>query len=172
MTLFPLHRRQLLHTLALFAAPALLPTAVRAHGDSHASGSREVVREQKPWGIAAAPAEARRRIDIRMDDKMRFTPSHIEVREGETVRLRISNRGQLLHELVIGTREELQAHAELMKKHPGMEHDEPYMAHVNGGQRGDITWTFNRPGDFEFACLIASHFEAGMRGTIRVTPKS
>jgi uncharacterized cupredoxin-like copper-binding protein len=172
MTALPLHRRQLLHTLALLAAPALLPTAVRAHGDRHAGGPREVVREQKPWGIAAAPAEATRTIQIRMDDKMRFTPAHLDLREGETVRLRIANRGKLLHELVIGTREELQAHAELMKKHPGMEHDEPYMVHVNAGKRGEITWTFNRPGDFEFACLIAGHFEAGMRGTIRVNPKS
>ena len=172
MTPCLLHRRKLLHTLALLAAPALLPATVRAHGDRHAGGMREVVREQKPWGIAAAPAEATRTIQIRMDDKMRFTPAHINVREGETVRLRIANRGKLLHELVIGTREELQAHAELMKKHPGMEHDEPYMAHVNAGKRGEITWTFNRPGDFEFACLIAGHFEAGMRGTIRVNPKS
>ena len=172
MTALPLHRRQLLRTLALLATPVLLPATVRAHGDSHAGGPREVVREQKPWGIAAAPAEATRTIQIRMDDKMRFTPAHINVREGETVRLRIANRGKLLHELVIGTREELHAHAELMKKHPGMEHDEPYMAHVNAGKRGEITWTFNRPGDFEFACLIAGHFEAGMRGTIRVNPKS
>ncbi|WP_066262252.1 cupredoxin domain-containing protein [Hydrogenophaga flava] len=161
-----------MQTLALLAAPALFPATVRAHGDIHAGGPREVVREQKPWGIAAAPTEATRTIEIRMDDKMRFTPAHLDVREGETVRLRITNRGKLLHELVVGTREELQAHAELMKKHPGMEHDEPYMAHVNAGQRGEITWTFNRPGDFEFACLIAGHFEAGMRGTIRVSPKS
>ena len=131
----------------------------------------EVVREQKPWGIGAATAEATRRIDIRMGDDMRFTPSHIEVREGETVRLRIANRGKTLHELVLGTSEELQAHAELMKKHPGMQHDEPYMAHVSPRQRGDITWTFNRPGDFEFACLIPGHFEAGMRGTLRVIPR-
>lgn len=168
----PLHRRQLLRTLSLLATPALLPGAALAHGERHAEGPREIVREQKPWGIAAAPAEATRTVEIRMDDKMRFTPSHLDVREGETVRLRIANRGKLLHELVIGTREELQAHAELMKKHPGMEHDEPYMAHVNAGKRSEITWTFNRPGDFEFACLIAGHFEAGMRGTIRVNPKS
>lgn len=172
MTPSPLHRRQLLRALGLLAAPSLLPFAVHAHGERHAGGPREIVREQKPWGIAAAPAEATRTIEIRMDDKMRFTPAHLEVREGETLRLRIANRGKLLHELVIGTREELQAHAELMKKHPGMEHDEPYMAHVNAGRHGEITWTFNRPGDFEFACLIAGHFEAGMRGTIRVHPKS
>jgi uncharacterized cupredoxin-like copper-binding protein len=69
---------------------------------------------------------------------------------------------------VIGTPEELKAHAELMKKHPNMEHDEPYMAHVDPGQRGEIVWTFNRPGTFEFACLIPGHFEAGMKGTITV----
>ncbi len=107
---------------------------------------------------------------IRMGDDMRFTPAHLNVREGETVRLRIANRGKMLHELVIGTTDELAAHAELMKKHPGMQHDEPYMAHVNPGQRGEITWTFNRPGDFEFACLIPGHYEAGMIGRIRVLP--
>ena len=81
---------------------------------------------------------------------------------------REDNAGQVLHELVIGTDKELQEHAELMKKHPNMEHDEPYMAHVPPGQRGDIVWTFNRPGDFEFACLIAGHYEAGMVGGIAV----
>ncbi|TSE28345.1 hypothetical protein Tther_02140 [Tepidimonas thermarum] len=40
-----------------------------------------------------------------------------------------------MHEIVIGTPEELAAHAELMKKHPGMEHDEPHMAHVPPGRR-------------------------------------
>jgi uncharacterized cupredoxin-like copper-binding protein len=129
-----------------------------------------VVKEQKPWGIAADPKEANRSIQIRMSDNMRFTPSHLDVREGETLRLRAVNRGKLLHEIVIGTPEELRAHAEMMKKHPGMEHDEPYMAHVPAGQRSDITWTFNRAGDFEFACLLPGHFDAGMRGTIRVTP--
>lgn len=164
-------RRRLLQQLCLLAAPGLLPATVFAHGDSHReTAARPLVREQKSWGIAAAPAEANRTVTIRMGDDMRFTPAHLTVREGETLRLRIANRGKVLHELVIGTAEELQAHAELMKKHPGMEHDEPYMAHVNAGQRGEITWTFNRPGDFEFACLIPGHFEAGMRGTIRVTP--
>ena len=168
----PTDRRHRMWQLLALGATACLPMAVQAHGDAHAkAAAHEVIREQKPWGIAAAPAEATRTVEIRMDDKMRFTPAHITVREGETVRLRIANRGKMLHELVIGTADELAAHAELMKKHPGMQHDEPYMAHVNAGQRGEITWTFNRPGDFEFACLIPGHFEAGMRGTIRVTPK-
>jgi len=107
-----------------------------------------------------------------MSDDMRFTPSHLDVRLGETLRLRASNRGLVMHEIVIGTRAELVEHAEMMKKFPNMEHDEPYMAHVAPGRRGDVVWTFNRAGDFEFACLIPGHFEAGMRGTIRVQPKT
>jgi len=158
--------------LLLPASLVLLPMAAQAHGDSHpAKPAMPMMREQKPWGIAAAPGEEKRRIDIRMGDDMRFTPTHIDVNEGETVRLRITNRGRILHELVLGTPEELQAHADLMKKHPGMEHDEPYMAHVSAGRRGEIVWTFNRPGDFEFACLIPGHYEAGMRGTLRVRPR-
>ena len=45
------------------------------------------------------------------------------------------------------------------------------MAHVPPGQRGDIVWHFNRPGRFEFACLISGHFSAGMKGTITVKPR-
>lgn len=76
----------------------------------------------------------------------------------------------MLHEIVIGTPEELQARTEMMKKYPDMEHDEPYMAHAPAGQRSDITWTFNRARDFEFACPRPGHIDVGMRGTIRVTP--
>jgi uncharacterized cupredoxin-like copper-binding protein len=158
--------------LPLASAPAWWPTTAQAHGERHDGHSKPgpVVKEQKPWGIAAEPTEATRTVDIRMTDDMKFTPSHLEVRQGETLRLRAVNRGQVMHEIVIGTREELLAHAEVMKKHPNMEHDEPYMAHVSPGKTGDIVWTFNRSGEFEFACLIAGHFEAGMRGTVRVRP--
>ncbi|MDM7941967.1 MAG: cupredoxin family protein [Hydrogenophaga sp.] len=158
---------------SLLALPLVLalPRAF-AHGEQHGKPAGPVVKEQKPWGIAGEPAQARRTVEIRMTDDMKLTPNHIEVRAGETLRIRASNAGKVMHEIVIGTADELKAHAEMMKKFPNMEHDEPYMAHVAPGKRGDIVWTFNRPGDFEFACLIAGHFEAGMRGTIRVTPKA
>ena len=133
-----------------------------AHGEKHESGAAAppVVKKQKPWGIATGTKEAKRTIEIRMGDNMRFTPSRIDVREGETLRLSAVNRGKVLREIVIGTPEELQAHAEMVKKYPHMEHDEPHMARAPAGQRSDITWTFNRAGDFDTA----------MRGTTRVTP--
>ncbi|WP_374667486.1 plastocyanin/azurin family copper-binding protein [Ramlibacter sp.] len=158
--------------LALAWCAALAVPAALAHGEAHKRhGTAPVVKEQKPWGIAGE-ARGARTIEIRMSDQMRFTPDRLTVREGETIRFVVRNNGRLLHEMVIGTPEELAAHAELMKKHPGMEHDEPYMAHVAAGQRGQLVWHFNRPGTFQFACLLPGHFEAGMVGTVVVTPAS
>lgn len=138
---------------------------------SHGTGSTPhpaAAAEQQDWGIAGDAKQARRTITLTMNDAMRFTPDHIEVRQGETVRLRVRNAGRLQHELVLGTRQALEAHAAQMLKHPDMEHDEAHMVHVAPGQRGEIIWTFNRAGEFEFACLIAGHFQAGMKGRITV----
>lgn len=153
----------------LMASLLLAATAAWSHGDAN-KGATPVVKEQKPWGIAG-DAKRARTIEIRMDDNMRFTPERIELREGETIRFVVRNAGKLLHEMVIGTPQELDAHAAIMRKHPGMEHDEPFMTHVNAGRNGQILWNFNRPGTFQFACLIAGHYEAGMKGTIVVTPR-
>lgn len=56
----------------------------------------------------------------------------------------------------------------MIRKHPGMEHDEPYMAHVAPGTTETIVWTFNKPGEFYYGCLVAGHFEAGMQGRVVV----
>ncbi len=145
-----------------------------AHGEASHSAAAQLqeAAEQQAWGIAGAPGDVLRVIEVRMDDRMRFVPGHIEVREGETVRLRIHNDGKTLHELVLGTPQSLAEHAELMKQFPGMEHGDPWMAHVAPGGEGSIVWTFNRAGSFEFACLIAGHYQAGMRGTVTVSPKA
>jgi uncharacterized cupredoxin-like copper-binding protein len=125
--------------------------------------------EQQAWGMAGEAKAVTRTLTLTMSDTMRFTPDRIEVRQGETVRLRVRNAGKMLHELVLGTPQELAAHAAVMQKHPGMEHNEAHMVHVAPGQRGDMIWNFNRAGEFEFACLIDGHYQAGMKGTIKVT---
>ena len=155
------------------AALALIPASWRAfaHGnEDHAKKPTAVKKEQKEWGIAGERKAARRSIEVRMLDTMRFTPERIDVKLGETLRFRVQNTGKVMHEFVIGTKKENEAHAALMMKFPNMEHDEPYMAHVGPGKTGDIVWTFNRAGTFEFACLIAGHYQSGMVGTIEVAP--
>ena len=156
---------------AIAAAAAALLTAIAtpgwAHGDANKS-THHTISEQKDWGIAGDAKAVRRTIRLKMDDQMRFSPDKLVFKQGETVRLVVQNKGKLLHELVIGTREELDAHAALMLKFPTMAHDEPYMVHVNPGKTGELVWTFNRAGEFEFACLIVGHYSAGMKGTISV----
>jgi uncharacterized cupredoxin-like copper-binding protein len=155
--------------LALYILSFGVGGLAHAHGpEGHAPKAGAVVKEQKAWGIAGDAKDAKRTIDVRMTDAMRFTPDRIDVRQGETIRFRIHNTGKVMHEFVIGTKAENVKHAEMMMKFPTMEHDEPYMAHVAPGRSGEIVWTFNRTGAFEFACLIAGHYQAGMVGTITV----
>jgi uncharacterized cupredoxin-like copper-binding protein len=99
---------------------------------------------------------------------MRFTPDALMVRRGETVRLKVVNSGRVLHELVLGTPADIKKHWEAMQKHPGMAHGEPNMTHVPAGSQGEMVWQFTQPGQFQFACLLPGHFEAGMVGTVVV----
>jgi uncharacterized cupredoxin-like copper-binding protein len=163
----PMNRHHALAAAALLA----LPLAAAAHGEGAAHPSHpEARKEQKDWGIAGERGGTTRTIEVTMSDKMRFSPETIEVKQGETVRFVIRNGGKMLHEMVLGTRKQLHEHAAMMAKFPGMEHDEPYMAHVGAGKTGEMVWTFNRAGDFEFACLLPGHYQAGMMGRIRVVP--
>lgn len=160
--------------LGWVAASAMLTSVPSfAHGDgghapqahrSHAAS--EVV--DTPFGRQGDPKKVTRTISVDMTDDMRFTPAVLTVKRGETVRLKVANKGQVLHELVLGTESDLRQHAEAMKKHPGMEHDEPSMVHVAPGATGEVVWQFTRPGEFRFACLLPGHFEAGMTGTVVV----
>jgi uncharacterized cupredoxin-like copper-binding protein len=150
----------------LACALMVLSLGAQAHEGKKHTGP--VKKEQKDWAIAGDAKAARRTITLAMTDNMRFEPDHIEVKQGEVVKLVIKNGGQVFHEMVLGTKAELDEHAALMVKFPNMEHDEPYMAHVKPGTTGAIVWNFNRAGDFDFACLVAGHYQAGMVGKVKV----
>lgn len=158
--------------LTLMASTLGLPTPAQAHGEAtHTQPASSIKKEQKPWGIAGDAKAAKRTVTVTMLDTMRFSPDKINVKQGETINIVIKNAGAMLHEFVIGTPKELEEHAALMVKFPTMEHDEPYMAHVPPSKTGRLVWTFNQAGEFDFACLIAGHFTAGMRGKITVSAK-
>jgi uncharacterized cupredoxin-like copper-binding protein len=155
----------------LFAMAMLVASLAHAHEGKKHDKKAPAKMEQKAWGIVGIGKPATRTIAISMTDTMRFAPDAVNVKLGETIRFTVKNDGKMLHEMVIGTKKELDAHAALMLKFPGMEHDEPYMVHVDPGKSGEIIWTFNRTGSFDFACLIAGHYQAGMKGTILVAAK-
>lgn len=62
-------------------------------------------------------------------------------------------------------------HLEQMKKFPDMEHDEPNKVTLQPGKQGTIVWQFTRAGVVNFACLMPGHFEAGMKGAVKVGRK-
>lgn len=166
--------------IATLAASLLVPAAAWAHGDPHGAHSAYppqggVAKAPPPDGYAFGrpgnPARAQRTVTVDMADSMRFSPAQITVAQGETVRFMVANKGKLLHEMVLGTEDDLRKHAEQMRKSPGIAHSEPYMVHVQPGGRESFAWTFTRPGTFSFACLVAGHFEAGMKGRVVVTPR-
>ncbi|PZP90841.1 MAG: plastocyanin [Variovorax paradoxus] len=163
-----------LHAVLAAALIAASFGASAHEGEDHGKkkAATAVKKEQKPWGIAGDAKAASRTIEVAMTDNMRFSPDRIEVRQGETVKFVVKNAGKVMHEMVIGTKKDLDEHAAMMVKHPGMEHDEPYMTHVGAGKTGEIVWTFNRPGEFDFACLIAGHYQAGMVGKINVVAQA
>jgi len=100
--------------------------------------------------------------------RMLFDPPAIEVRLGEQVRFVLFNEGSEYHEFVLATHTENRKHAELMKKFPEMEHNDPNAKRLSALSSGELLWKFTRPGEFEYACLIPGHFQAGMHGKITV----
>jgi uncharacterized cupredoxin-like copper-binding protein len=156
----------------IVALAAIASGAALAHGDAPAHGNAHATHAgaaaPTAFGRAGDPAAVTRTVTMSMSDGMRFTPAKLEVKKGETVRVVLRNDGKLLHEMVLGTEADLARHAALMRRFPGMEHEEPNMVHVQPGERGELVWTFDRSGQFAFACLIPGHFEAGMSGKVVV----
>lgn len=154
----------------LVAMAALCVTAGSALADAgHSHGEARAFGEP---GDAKKPA---RIVNITMreaDGKMMFIPNKIQVTQGEQIKFIIRNNGEIDHEVVLATLAENQKHAIEMQKNPDMEHDDPNAKRLPSKKSGDIVWKFTKAGDFDFSCLIPGHREAGMFGTVTVTPKS
>lgn len=78
-------------------------------------------------GRPGDPDKVSRVILVTMDDSMRFTPSQLKFKAGETVRFAVRNNGDIRHEMVIGSVAELQEHAQMMRGNPSMQHTESNM---------------------------------------------
>jgi uncharacterized cupredoxin-like copper-binding protein/Cu/Ag efflux protein CusF len=147
--------------IAAFAIALGGGSAALAHGDDEDEQTAAI-------GVAGDPSHVDRTVEIVMSDAMRFDPSQVQARQGETIRFAVKNAGQLRHEFVLGTEHALEAHYALMKKFPEMEHSDPNMVTVQPGQTGKVVWRFTRPGPVAFACLEPSHYDAGMKGVVFV----
>ena len=132
------------------------------HVHSHGHGDADAI------GVAGQAAKVTRTVSVDMTDAMRFTPTSISAKQGETIRFTVKNSGQVKHEFVLGTQKELKEHYELMKKFPEMEHSDPNMVTVAAGKTGEVIWRFTKAGKIDFACLQPGHYDAGMKGAVNV----
>lgn len=155
--------------VGLLAAALLLLSASTSLADPGHHGHDPTT--ETAYGRPGDPARGGRVVQVAMretESGMAFLPGRIEVRQGEQVQFVLRNNGELDHELVIGTMEANRAHAEAMANHPDMAHEDANAKRLRPKASGVLRWQFTQPGEFEYACLIPGHREAGMLGTIVV----
>lgn len=169
--------------LTVAALTMLSPTvyAAGSHGAGHAA----------KIGSPGKAENATRTITITMYDNY-YEPEGLTIKEGETVRFVIENKGELVHEFNIATGDMHKAHAPemmMMMEHGVLEgdkinweaakkmqasmghgmHNEPNSVLLEPGKSGEIIWTFPDHAKLEFACNIPGHYDAGMMGNIKLT---
>lgn len=154
---------------------AAVVAAVLASGGAAIAGGEHAGHAQRDEGRATGEPGDRKRparvVQVTMTEangKMLFAPAQIEVRKDEQIRFVLRNGGELEHEFVLGTTEENLRHAGSMSKNPDMEHDDPNAVRLSPKKTGDLVWRFSKAGEFEYACLIPGHREAGMVGSVVV----
>lgn len=108
-----------------------------------------------------------RTIAISAED-IKFSPTVIRVRVGETVKFVVTNHGKLPHEFVIAGRVEQEEHEKEMQSMGAMQHMDPNAVSVSPGETKVLIWKFDSPGVFQYGCHVPGHYAAGMAGIIHV----
>lgn len=109
-------------------------------------------------GFVAGTVASPRVIRVYAGPGYAFSPSSISVARGETVTFVVTTMGPTAHEFMVGPAAAVAADA------PGT----PEVADIGMMQAKSLTYTFDGPGPYAFACHATGHYEAGMRGTIVV----
>lgn len=154
--------------MLMFGVLPAMALASGEHAGGHDMHGMSEDAHEDTVGRPGDAAKVSRTIEVTMNDTMRFDPAEMRFKAGDTVRFVVHNDGWIRHEMVIGTAEELQEHAEMMRRMPGMQHAEPNMISLAPRESGELVWQFDKAGAFDFACLVPGHLEAGMTGKISV----
>ena len=109
-------------------------------------------------GFAAGTVSTPRVIRVLAGPGLSFSPSEIAVVRGETVTFQVTTMGPVSHEFMVGPSGSVTEHQEGV----------PEIEDIGMMETKSLTVTFDEPGPYAFACHVAGHYEAGMRGTITV----
>ena len=129
-------------------------------------------------------SEVNRVIEVKMYDNF-YEPNEIKVKKGETIKFKVYNFGEFVHEFNIATKEMHLKHQpemakmaeneillvdridkkkmkELSKKDHSMSHSHSNSVLLEPNQSAELIWKFNTNADLEAACNVPGHYEAGM----------
>jgi len=136
-----------------------------------------------PWTIllalglavaACTPGAERAELTIVATD-FAYTPTTLEVRDGQPVHLRLQNDGSLEHDLSLSglpiAEGSVAATPESGHDMSHLHTDAALSVHLSAqpGQNASVSFTPTEPGSYRFICTIPGHQEAGMFGTLMVT---
>jgi plastocyanin len=111
-------------------------------------------------GFVPGTAGSPRVVRIVATAQLRFVPDAVTIRQGETITFEVTSMGPLAHEFMVGPA------ADVAADKPGT----PEIADLGMMDTRSLTYTFDGPGPYAFACHATGHYEAGMTGTITVVP--
>lgn len=161
-----LRRHRLTGFAAVFAAVAFAfgPSAVADVGHKHSM--------KMMGGQPGKKSEVDRTIRLIATD-MKFNKKTINIKAGETIRFVVTNKGEQVHDLTLGTEEVQASHRKEMLEmlNKGMDlgkmnHSDPNAVMIKPGETKELIWKFAKAQKFEFACNVPGHYEAGMKGRI------
>ena len=138
----------------------------------------------KAIGEKGKEANVDRVITVLMYDNY-YEPNQIKVKKNETIKFLVQNKGELVHEFNIATREmhlkhqpemmkmaeneillvdkiDKQKMKEMSKKNPAMAHSHSNSVLLSPGEKGQIIWKFSNSIDIEAACNVPGHYDVGM----------
>ncbi|HET8568623.1 MAG TPA: plastocyanin/azurin family copper-binding protein [Candidatus Limnocylindria bacterium] len=129
-------------------------------------------------GGGATAAEGRI-VELRLND-FSYAPKDLALRAGETVTLKLVNDGKVEHEFMAGTSatpskgfakdllHDVDIRTKGADKH-GKDGHTGKGVRVAAGKTAAMTFTVPASlGSYEFACFIAGHYEAGMKGVLKI----
>ena len=144
----------------------------------------------KMIGSKGDPKDVTRVIEVKMYDNY-YEPNSIQVKKGETIKIIVTNLGDLVHEYNIGTKEMHIEHQpemarliehdillgdridhkkmrEMSKKDHSLGHKHANSVMLEPNKTGEIIWKFSKDISLEMACNIPGHYESGMVGPITI----
>jgi uncharacterized cupredoxin-like copper-binding protein len=134
-------------------------------------------------------SEVNRVIEIKMYDNF-YEPNEIKIKKGETIKFKVYNLGEFVHEFNIATKKMHLKHQpemmklveneillvdkidkkkmkEMAKKDHSMGHSHDNSVILEPNEDGEIIWKFNTETKLEAACNIPGHYETGMIAKIK-----